>query len=911
MTTSSTPTVTRDADLLRALAERIDPTDPGAFNNLGVLYHSKGMYAEAVDALLRAVTLDPRMQTAMRNLEFAAQREGACDARLAALAARVEANADDRDAAREESRLLRLIGRHADAARKLDALIAEDPDDGAALLERGLLEQRVGDLRRAQRWFERAVNADAQNPIARLQLAEVMYQRGLNEQALVTLDALLAAEPNLSDAHLLRGFVLGDLGQSEAGLEATRRATLLNPTLARVQPNLTLEQPLASTAASDGAARNSGVFRVVATGELPRYGLGLAFRQRGYFAEARQELARALAHGEDERLVRHAMAELDLVAGQYDAAQVAYTELLAKYGEHARWRNELGVALHQRGDLGEAAENYRSALRNDPRYALAYNNLGVALSDLGHPRAAREALERASAIDSSLVRAKLNLARWYVDNGELDTALAQLTELSAYHAANADVWHDMAVVFVALRRPDDAHRALSRAIDCDASHAGARYTLAALLHARGDDDGALRETEQALVRAPVRGNNRLHVGIELQAECPEAAGSLDLLAVRATTPLAGASLSSTALESLLPERAVADRALTDDAVPEPPLPDMYGGVVAHAALAPKRSTPANGAIAPPDADAFAARGLHGEALERYEQTCAETEWAGPHDAWRAAAIGVARSKCLLGRGAEARELLDRLLDESNDRGEETAEVLALLSAAHAAAWEAPDEPRLARAAIAAFLRTESRSAALLHFVGDVAISIREDALAIVLFRRALAVDPSRPTPRVAIARLLRRRDDMLAARLELAAALAVAPALRDAVLELARLHCDTGNPAAALPMLVSHLHRNPTDTDAMALLAHTLVLAGRTDDARHALVRARRHDPSHPMALWLEGKLLADQQRVREARERWSLLLATAPNSEEATWARAALDGAARKASGTYRSVTKSVEVTP
>jgi len=33
----------RDVELLRAMAHRIDQQDPGAFNNLGVLYFSKAL----------------------------------------------------------------------------------------------------------------------------------------------------------------------------------------------------------------------------------------------------------------------------------------------------------------------------------------------------------------------------------------------------------------------------------------------------------------------------------------------------------------------------------------------------------------------------------------------------------------------------------------------------------------------------------------------------------------------------------------------------------------------------------------------------------------------------------------------------------------------------------------------------
>ena len=38
----------RDLAVLRSFAGRIDPSDAGAHNNLGVLYHQKGLVEEAI-----------------------------------------------------------------------------------------------------------------------------------------------------------------------------------------------------------------------------------------------------------------------------------------------------------------------------------------------------------------------------------------------------------------------------------------------------------------------------------------------------------------------------------------------------------------------------------------------------------------------------------------------------------------------------------------------------------------------------------------------------------------------------------------------------------------------------------------------------------------------------------------------
>ena len=40
----------RDRDTLKSFARRVDPSDAGAHNNLGVLYYNKGLYQEAAAA---------------------------------------------------------------------------------------------------------------------------------------------------------------------------------------------------------------------------------------------------------------------------------------------------------------------------------------------------------------------------------------------------------------------------------------------------------------------------------------------------------------------------------------------------------------------------------------------------------------------------------------------------------------------------------------------------------------------------------------------------------------------------------------------------------------------------------------------------------------------------------------------
>src|SRR3954452_10178405 len=66
----------RDLTVLRSFAQRIDPSDAGAHNNLGVLYYQKGLIDEAIAEFARALELDSKMQVAQTNLEIAYRDSG-------------------------------------------------------------------------------------------------------------------------------------------------------------------------------------------------------------------------------------------------------------------------------------------------------------------------------------------------------------------------------------------------------------------------------------------------------------------------------------------------------------------------------------------------------------------------------------------------------------------------------------------------------------------------------------------------------------------------------------------------------------------------------------------------------------------------------------------------------------------
>ncbi len=136
----------RDLTVLRSFARRIDPSDAGAHNNLGVLYYQKGLIEEAIAEFARAVELDSRMLVAQANLEIAYRDSGHYDRRVAELSEEARRRPRDRQPRWELGRAYAMVGRHEEAIAEFEELLAAHPDDIPALLQLGLAEKARGRL---------------------------------------------------------------------------------------------------------------------------------------------------------------------------------------------------------------------------------------------------------------------------------------------------------------------------------------------------------------------------------------------------------------------------------------------------------------------------------------------------------------------------------------------------------------------------------------------------------------------------------------------------------------------------------------------------------------------------------------------------------------------------------------------
>jgi tetratricopeptide (TPR) repeat protein len=866
----------RDLAVLRSFARRIDPSDAGAHNNLGVLYYQKGLIEEAIAEFIRALELDSRMQVAQANLDIAYRESGHYDRRITALLERVKQQPDDRDTRWELGRAFAALGRHSEAVAQFEALLSFHRHDVPAMLQLGLAEKARGNLDAASEWLGRACREDPTSAVAHFYAGEVLYNRGLNEPALAALREAIERSPEYAEAHYLLAFVYGDMGQHEAAREATKRAINLNPTLARAQANLALDRYGGERERIQLSARP----QIIEGGALAHCNLGLALRQKGYHEEAMREYHLALEAGEDQRLCRQALAELHILRRDQAAALALYEDLVRDYPDSPKVWNERGVCLHQSGRRIEAIASYEQAVAIDAGYQLAWNNLGVVRAHESGSDAAVLAFQQALHGERPLLAARLNLGLLLFQRGQLKSALQEYQRALAEQSGSAVAWNGVGLVLMELRRFEDARNAFGRAVDAEPGFAGAHYNLSFVLSQLGDFDGALRETRRALELEPLYVPQKFSLTIDLQYEDPTIAIAPELAADVGGEELAGEfAFEPPALDQLFAELtpgtpAAAGNGHAGDALAL--ARDYIGKGLLDLASAELSRASARGASVGATAvllgDIFAKRGLYGEALERYRAARA----ADPDDP--DATLGEIRALLALGWPGDAAPLADALA--SRVRGD--VEVLVARARVRLAVGDALGALDCIREA----QTTAPGRPDLFHLQAQVSARLGDRPAALAAFNAALQLDPSMVRVWFELGGLEEERGNVVAARGAYGRALDLLPTYGAAARALADLLRRTESPRAAVAVLVDLLQADPYELEALTALGRALLEDGRTTEALEAFERVLRFDPDHAGALYHQGAALARQRHFELAVQAWERVVQIDPAGPYASQAR-------------------------
>jgi len=160
------------------------------------------------------------------------------------------------------------------------------------------------------------------------------------------------------------------------------------------------------------------------------------------------------------------------------------------------------LELHRRGELAKALLAYDELLVRWPAHAEALHYSGVALYQSGRASAAAERIERSLKSDSREAEPWCNLALVYQALGRRDEAIGALREALGRAPGQAEIWSNLASVLLSAGRFAEAERAARQALTHAGEHAASRFNLALCCEAQGRLDEALEHAERAMRAAP-------------------------------------------------------------------------------------------------------------------------------------------------------------------------------------------------------------------------------------------------------------------------------------------------------------------------------------------------------------------------------------------------------------------------
>ncbi|MBT3887304.1 MAG: glycosyltransferase family protein [Rhodospirillaceae bacterium] len=180
-------------------------------------------------------------------------------------------------------------------------------------------------------------------------------------------------------------------------------------------------------------------------------------------------------------------------AGDVDGAVGIYRELVELEPENGDLWHLLGVAVHQKGNAGLAAELIETAISLNAEAPDYYANLAMVRRAMDDDDAAETALRRAIDIDPGHARSHSNLAGVLRSRGDFSGALAAAETAVALNADDAEAHNNLGNALKDGGRTMDAVASYRRAIAINPDFTLAHWNLSLALASLGELQDAFNE----------------------------------------------------------------------------------------------------------------------------------------------------------------------------------------------------------------------------------------------------------------------------------------------------------------------------------------------------------------------------------------------------------------------------------
>jgi tetratricopeptide (TPR) repeat protein len=364
------------------------------WNRLGSILIRRGKTEEAIDAVARAIEIDPR----------------------------------NFDICKHYGSLLAHAGYFERARDALARGITVMPRQPALYVELSKLSARVNDLDSALMAIRRALDLDPGNIDAHTHHVDILSRRNDLVGVHVALREGLKHAPGHRALSNLLINALVSLGRHDEANTEYRRALAADPS------NFSLRHMLAENLMKQGAYVEAEATFAEGISAFPlderlHTGLASALARQGRFAEAEASARRAIQLKPDHSLSHHILANTLLSSGKLSVAERAFRAAIAHDPNNADLRGDLALAVSRQGRIAEGLAIMDEAIATAPRNPHLLAKQACLLMEKGNLARARTIAESAVALAPNLAGLKAIIGDISEREGDRPAALL------AYQAA--------------------------------------------------------------------------------------------------------------------------------------------------------------------------------------------------------------------------------------------------------------------------------------------------------------------------------------------------------------------------------------------------------------------------------------------------------------------------------------------
>jgi len=231
---------------------------------------------------------------------------------------------------------------------------------------------------------------------------------------------------------------------------------------------------------------------------------GLTWKQSQVWRDSETLWRHAISTGPESKIAHNNLGKAMLERGELGEAIKHFRQALRINPASDSSHHNLGIAMSRRGELGEAIKHYRQALRNNPAYVEAHTNLGNAMLKRGELGEAIKHYRQALRINPAFMPAHYNLGTVMLKRGEPGEAIKHYRQALRIDPAFAKAHNNLGVALLREGKLTEATEHFCRALRL--GYASALKYLTPLLARHGEKKKAVeycRELQGSMQPRPV------------------------------------------------------------------------------------------------------------------------------------------------------------------------------------------------------------------------------------------------------------------------------------------------------------------------------------------------------------------------------------------------------------------------